>query len=64
MAQAEHNCDTEVATERWASATEIRKADRSRASGPPVPGEHMDVRTARPDEEYQRKSAERTWVVE
>jgi hypothetical protein len=32
-------CDRDVATDRRASATEIRKADRSRASGPPVPGE-------------------------
>jgi hypothetical protein len=28
-------CDMEVATNRPASATEIRKADRSRSSGPP-----------------------------
>jgi len=38
----------DVATDRRASATEIREADRSRASGPPSSSEHMDVRTARP----------------
>ena len=32
-------CDMDVATDRWASVTEIREADRSRASGPPMPGE-------------------------
>src|SRR3981081_2008597 len=39
LISAEHGssaiCDMDVATDRWASATEIRKADRSRASGPP-----------------------------
>jgi hypothetical protein len=30
------NCDREVATDRWASTTESREADRSRASGPPL----------------------------
>jgi hypothetical protein len=34
---------------------EVREADRSRASGPPVPGEYKDVRTARPDGEYHRE---------
>jgi hypothetical protein len=29
----------EVATDRWADSTEIREADRSHASGPPVPCE-------------------------
>ena len=29
----------DVATDRWAASTEIREADRSHASGPPVPGE-------------------------
>jgi hypothetical protein len=33
------NCDREVATDRWASTTESREADRSRASGPPLSSE-------------------------
>jgi hypothetical protein len=37
------NCDMDVATDRRAAWPEIRKADRSRASGPPSPGEHTDV---------------------
>jgi hypothetical protein len=57
------DCDMEVATDRWAIATEIRKADRSRASGPPVPGEHKDVRTARPTENIsvEAPSAHGSW---
>ena len=49
------NCRTEAATDRWASSTEIREADRSHASGPPSSSEHMDVRTARPDGEVMDK---------
>ena len=34
MEQVEHTCDKNVATDRWASSIEIRKAGRSHASGP------------------------------
>jgi hypothetical protein len=44
-------CYREVAMDRWSSSTEVREADRSHASGPPSSSEHMNVRTARPDEE-------------
>ena len=42
----------EVAKDQWSASTEVREADRSHVSGPPSSSEHMDVRTARPDEEY------------
>jgi hypothetical protein len=35
--------DVEVGGCRPVATDEVRKADRSRASGPPMPGEHMDV---------------------
>src|ERR1700722_3522203 len=41
----------DVATDRWASTTEIRKADRSRASESPCRA-RAGARTARPDGEY------------
>jgi hypothetical protein len=44
----------DVATDRRAASLKIREADRSRASGPPSPGEYMDVRTARPEGEPWR----------
>ena len=42
-----HHCHTEAATDG------AREASQSRASDSPVPGEHRDVRTARPDEEHR-----------
>jgi len=47
------DCDMEGATDRWASAAEVRKADRSRASGPPSACELTDVRTACPTENFR-----------
>jgi hypothetical protein len=45
----------DVATDRWAAATETRKTDRSHASGPPMSGEGMDTRTARPTKNTRRR---------
>lgn len=45
------NCHKEVATD------EIREASRARAPNSPMPGEYMDVRTARPDEEVKMRMA-------
>jgi hypothetical protein len=48
------NCYRDVAAEARAPRSRAREADRSRASGPPAPGECRDARTARPDEELPR----------
>jgi hypothetical protein len=45
----------DVATDRRAASTEIREADRSRASGPPSSSEQRDVRTAGQDEELRSR---------
>jgi hypothetical protein len=52
------DCDMEVATEAAAAKARCRSvavgpARLLRASASPVPGEHMDVRTARPTEKAQ-----------
>ena len=46
----------EVATDSKAPWTRIREASRARAPDSPVPGEHRDMRTARPDEEHELDS--------
>jgi hypothetical protein len=44
------------ATRKW-QRTQVREASRSRASDSPVPGEGMDVRTARPvGEQYRQRT--------
>jgi hypothetical protein len=45
------NCHKEVATD------EVREASRARAPDSPMPGEYIDARTARPDEELQMRMA-------
>jgi hypothetical protein len=42
------------------ASREIRKATQSHAFGSPMPGEHRDMRTARPDEEY---SVRGRWIA-
>jgi hypothetical protein len=51
MVAVERKLRQDVAMDRWASSTEIRKADRSHVSGPPSSSEYTDMRTARPDGE-------------
>jgi hypothetical protein len=40
--------------------TVVRKASRARAPDSPVPGEHMDVRMARPENKSPRKELNET----
>jgi hypothetical protein len=44
-------CGKNVPRHRMWRRTQVREASRSRASDSPVPGEYMDVRTARPDKQ-------------
>jgi len=55
------SCDREVATDRWASSTEIRKADRSRASGPPSSSERR--RRERLDQTEKAQEPLMHWVI-
>ena len=53
-----HICHTEVTTKSRAHRPRFRKADRSRASGPPLPGECRDSTNSPADGELWRQDVQ------